>query len=159
MRLTGLLVGLLAIQACNRTPSPHVDAANPPARFAGMYHLDQDDATNLELRADGTFRWSLEACDLHAGDCGTWAAVGGGLELRPGNARSFSWVVGSSFANETLLLEIEPESTSDSLIISGRAGRNDVRQVWKRGRVCSVCGDQQPTGTRACTDPLAWTCP
>jgi hypothetical protein len=155
MRLSGLLLGLLAVQACKGT-------ASPLARFAGTYHLDRDDATNLELRADGTFRWSLEACDLHAGDCGTWAAVGSGFELRPGNGKSFSWVVGSSFANETSLLKIEPGSTPDRVIISGRAGQTDARQEWKRGRICPVCGSQLPlgpSGTRACTDPIPWNCP
>mgnify|MGYP003450011018 CR=1 FL=1 len=118
----------------------------------GLHHLpNRVDATNLELREDDAFRWSLAGCDTFGGGSGriehepqTIIA----LVPEPGRA-TFSWPgsIAVSLTNRVRLQVLEDHLTE--LRDNGEAG-----QSWLPGGVCAVCGGKLgPSGQEACEDP------
>jgi hypothetical protein len=53
-----------------------------------MYHLvDRVDATSLELKGDGTFRWLMQGCDFGYRESGRWIEESGSMfQLGPSGA-------------------------------------------------------------------------
>lgn len=124
----------------------------------GIWHRAQVDATNLEIKADGTFRWTIEGCDFGGGDCGVWKAhPEGGIVLRPAAGdTSFEWM-GSGFRDAASALRVT--RVGDTVVIRGTVGGEVRDQKWELGRVCAQCGGTLgPTGQNACDVPLPDVC-
>lgn len=126
--------------------------ATSSAAALGVHHLAGEvDSTNLELREDDTFRWSLMGCDTFGGASGrvlheTPSILT--LVPEPGQA-SFSWP--SNFtvsARERVLLQVSKDQLTETND-SGATG-----QSWSPGGVCAICGPFGPTGQKPCADPF-----
>jgi hypothetical protein len=138
------------------TATPATPAAPDPV--VGIYHLSQVDATNLELRADGTYRWTIEGCDFGGGQCGYWKkALSGEVMLSAGDA-DLEWSWDGSFKQKMRWLSVT--KTADGVRVVGETSSSQkVTQDWKTGRSCAVCGGNLgPTGQKECTEPLPEVC-
>ena len=127
------------------------------AAAIGIYHLDQVDATNLEIRADGAFQWTIEGCDFGGGQCGSWTEANGKLALS-GGPPGLEWSHDGSF--KARVTDIVVTKTGEDLLVSGltKDGRA-FTQTWKKGRSCAICGGQLgPTGQQECSTPLPREC-
>lgn len=123
----------------------------------GIYHLDQVDATNLEIRADGAFQWTIEGCDFGGGQCGAWTERNGKLVLS-GGPQGLEWTHAGSFKQRMQTVTVT--QSGDDVTVSGTTNDGEsFTQTWKKGRSCAVCGGQLgPTGQEACTVPLPQQC-
>jgi hypothetical protein len=111
----------------------------------GIFHTGLVDAENLELRPDGTFRWSLMACDGTDGRTGRWVAQGSTVMLLPDQA----------FANQ-----IGKRVTGMSVVHSD-AGL--ALRVWSDGSFrdeplapgggCAICCIYVPQRVESCDRP------
>ncbi len=143
---------------CPLPSCPCLVGITPRNDWAGTYHLpDQADASNLVLDADGTFRWTIEGCDLGGGDCGTWKRSQPHtivLQPSPGKA-SFQWSSGGGISPTTALNVSSNAGSADLVIEVPQKGEKPTVARWKPGRVCAVCGGGAgPTGQKACTDAV-----
>jgi hypothetical protein len=139
-------------------PSPSASSPfAPDTKLLSVYHLDQVDATNLELRPDGSFQWTIEGCDFGGGQCGGWAKQDDKLVLS-GGPPGLEWSYGGSFKQRVTALVATKKG--DDLVVSGlTASGESFTQLWKQGRSCALCGGQLgPTGQSACSDPLPKMC-
>ncbi|MBX3191064.1 MAG: hypothetical protein KF819_28970 [Labilithrix sp.] len=124
----------------------------------GIWHREQVDATNLEIKPDGTFLWSIEGCDFGGGGCGRWQADAEGIVLQPleGNV-SFEWSH-QGFKDRVRFIRIKREGETVAIrgmIVDGES----FTQTWKSGRSCAICGGSLgPTGQEACSTPLPAVC-
>lgn len=134
--------------------SPISPEAGP---LVGVYHLAQVDATNLEIRADGAFQWTIEGCDFGGGQCGSWTRQDGKLVLS-GGPPGLEWSYAGSFAAKLRALVVT--KNGDDLLVAGQTVDGEAfTQTWKKGRSCAVCGGQLgPTGQESCTTPLPKMC-
>lgn len=124
----------------------------------GTYHLDQVDATNLDLRADGTYQWSIEGCDFGGGQCGTWKQDDAGNLLLTGGSAEIVWTFEGSFKQPMRTLAVKKDG-EDVTVVGETKGGKQVSQKWKKGRRCAVCGGNVgPTGQEACDTPLPNVC-
>lgn len=165
------LVLVTALAACTGGATPIGDEPTSPAASAptestptapdpvvGVYHLSQVDATNLQLDADGTFRWTIEGCDFGGGQCGTWTKnASGEIMLSAGDAE-LEWSWDGSFRQGMRWLRVS--KTADGVHVEGETTSSEhVTQEWEAGRSCAVCGGNLgPTGQNECTDPLPDVC-
>lgn len=167
---SALLPVATALAACTGGATPIGDQASAPASapgdatpaapdpVVGVYHLSQVDATNLQLDADGTFRWTIEGCDYGGGQCGRWTKdAAGEIMLSAGDAE-LEWSWDGSFKQGMRWLRVS--KTSDGVHVEGETTSSEhVRQEWKAGRACAVCGGNLgPTGQSECNDPLPDVC-
>jgi hypothetical protein len=138
-------------------PSPAPSSASPDTTLLNVYHLDQVDATNLELRPDGSFQWTIEGCDFGGGQCGGWTKKNDAFVLS-GGPSGLEWSYGSSFKERVTALEAS--RAGDDLVVSGVTASGEAfTQTWKKGRSCALCGGTLgPTGQAACRDPLPSVC-
>jgi len=128
-----------------------------PDSFVGIYHLDQVDATNLELRADGLYQWSIEGCDFGGGQCGTWKADDeGNIVLESGSA-AVEWSYDGSFKQVVQTLTIK-KNGGDVTVLGVTDKGKSFEQSWKKGRSCAICGNVGPTGQEECSAPLPKVC-
>lgn len=129
-------------------------AAGPD--LTGVWHHAQIDATNLEIRSDGTFRWGIDGCDFLGGDTGVWRTVGVEVELAADAGRTtFAWVDDVSFANQVQWVRLSSPGEG-TLTISGSIDGKPFSQQWTRGGVCPTCGGELgPTSKpKLCSDPF-----
>lgn len=120
--------GVVLLAACRSSP-------NPNTAEIGTWHLPgRVDATNLEIRADGTFAWDIDGCDLYGGADGRWRNDAKGITLEPpAGARTLSWMDSGDRPPSTLRATKEDAR----LTVTGDDG---ARQTWEPGAVCPTCG-------------------
>jgi hypothetical protein len=150
----------LLLVACGGTTTPSESAPGSPeaeAPTVGVYHLDQVDATNLEIRADGAFQWTIEGCDFGGGQCGSWEKKDGKLVLS-GGPPGLEWSHDGSFKAKLRALVVTRDG--DDLLVAGQTETGEsFTQTWKKGRSCAICGGQLgPTGQELCDAPLPSKC-
>lgn len=128
------------------------------AELVGTYHLAQVDATNLDVRADGTYQWSIEGCDFGGGQCGTWKTnEEGALVLESGGA-DIEWSYGGSFRQVMQTLTVKKNGEDVTVFGVTKTGKS-FEQSWTKGRSCALCGGNLgPTGQEACLTPLPKVC-
>ena len=149
---------------------PQLGCRHATSALVGTYHLVDEHgggAHNLEIRADGTFVWSVEGCDFIGGDHGNWdRAPDGrdGIVLRP---RGIGWLVrdpspdfrweGSDGlpTHRTQRLVVRPGGTG-AVVVIGELDGATVDETWSPGRVCAPCASRhaKPGPTVACAHPL-----
>lgn len=153
-------------------PSSDSDPTNPSSRVpsdptgrntVGTWHLQQVDATNLEIKSDGTFRWSIEGCDFGGGDCGTWTLDPDGLGIRLNGTREggFTWSSDGSFKTPVTSLRVTRTNDASAVLVTdpNDASASKPSQRWESGRVCAICGGNLgPTGQQKCSEPLPDVC-
>lgn len=172
MKLSTALFSLcfVAVAACGGTTSdttsgssgssgstPTPSSPNGSA-VVGIYHLDQVDATNLEIRSDGSYQWSIEGCDFGGGQCGTWKSNAEGVLALESGSAPVEWSYGGSFRAELTRLAVKKDG-DDVLVLGETKDGKSFEQSWKKGRSCALCGGQLgPTGQEACSTPLPKIC-
>lgn len=148
MRRSGWMLASVLLSACATDPVTTGDAGGAlEAAPTGLFHLPMTvDATNLELLADNTFRWSISGCDFFGGDKGRVSVEADELVLLPAEgASTFLWNNGelSSRVSEVRL------EVSEGGLIDSQSG-----QSWVAGGVCSICGGGLgPSGQEPCGEP------
>lgn len=153
---------LLLAAACggstSATPAGSSGTATDAEALVGTYRLDQVDATNLEIRADGFYQWSIEGCDFGGGQCGTWKTdASGNVVLESGDA-DIEWSYGGSFKQIVRTIQLK-KSGDDVTVLGVTDTGKSFEQSWKKGRSCAVCGGNLgPTGQEACATPLPKIC-
>jgi hypothetical protein len=160
-----VLLPTLVLAACGgaaATPDSSSAPAPSSSPAPGIYHLDQVDATNLEIYPDGTYAWSIEGCDFGGGQCGAWKPNQvGNLVLSAGSA-DLEWSYGGSFRQK--LASAMVVKKGDDLEVVGETDDGErFTQTWRRGRSCAVCGDTAsgslgPVGQQECDEPLPSIC-
>jgi hypothetical protein len=142
--------------ASSETAGNAPNAPEPPDPVLGTYHLTQVDATNLQLTADGVYRWTIEGCDFGGGQCGHWTKNDKGEILLTAERLEWSW--DGSFKQSMRWLKVKP--TAEGVHIEGETDAYEhVEQDWAKGRSCAVCGGNLgPTGQKLCDAPLPDVC-
>lgn len=139
-----------------------------PLVTPGIYHLDiqSEYVANVEIHANGTFRWGAGGADVsYSGDGGRWEVSRDGLLLRPlGGDRSFVWItrLGPGGIAHDLYERVEVVSgmREGELIVSGVGERSGaMSDSWLVGGVCPVdrdgfCGPR----TGPCDAPYLGRC-
>lgn len=139
--------------------SPTKEGARPPAGVVGVFHLSRVDATNLEIRADGFYKWSIEGCDFGGGQCGYWKTGEGGKSIILDGGPATEWSHDGSFKARVTQLRVTPDGQGGVEVQGITTGAESFRQTWEGGRVCAVCGGSLgPTGQEACDAPLPDIC-
>jgi hypothetical protein len=154
----GRAAGATWVLAAPVEAPPPLDPKVADAPALGTYHLDQVDATNLDIRADGSYQWSIEGCDFGGGQCGTWKQNdAGNLVLESGSAE-IEWSYDGSFKQPLRTLSVKKNGEDVSVVGETKDGKT-FTQSWKKGRSCAVCGGNLgPTGQEACSTPLPKVC-
>jgi hypothetical protein len=113
------------------------------------------DATNLEIRADGTFVWDIDGCDFGGGGEGRWRTdpvvgpPGAFIFEPPRGQATFDWMDDVTFRLPVASLRVA--RNGDHLSVSGDDRGKPFTQTWDPGSVCPNCGGQLgPTGQRKC---------
>lgn len=137
-------------------PAPSPTSTGPAASggIVGVFHHGKLAATNLALRADGTFTWTMESsCGDLRGQCGTWEATSSGVVLAADDA--VRWIETGEPMKSVLVQE-----TREGVEVTGIA-RDGVtlHQSWPLGRMCPVCrGGPGPATEAKCEAPLPDVC-
>jgi hypothetical protein len=111
------------------------------ADLVGVYHLSGiDDATNLFIENDGSFRWEGDSCDSAGGDSGRLLIRMDSVVLIPANESDlfFPLVVLEGYSGPF------PERVSSvrvALLPTGEVVTSvgDASLTWVPGKVCSIC--------------------
>ena len=126
--------------------------------LVGTFHLDQVDATNLDVRADGTYQWSIEGCDFGGGQCGTWKVSDENTVVLESGSADVEWSYAGSFRQVVQTLKVK-KNGDDVTVLGVTKDGESFEQSWKKGRSCALCGGSLgPTGQEACTAPLPKIC-
>jgi hypothetical protein len=152
MRISSLALLSLLLACGDEVGAVRGEAALRQAGLqAGVYHLpERIDAADLQLNADGSFRWVVFGCDFGGGDLGRWRSGGDSLTLLPREGRGkLRWFGNAALAEvESVTLR----ASDDGLEVSV----GDELQTWRAGGLCAICGGGLgPTGVEACDDPFA----
>jgi hypothetical protein len=144
------------------TPTKEAAPSAPPSAptdLVGIYHLTQVDATNLELRADGTYTWTIEGCDFGGGQCGTWKAGLGGAVVLEADKDEMEWMHDGSFKRRVKTLRVEKDGAKGVTVQGITDDGEAFKQSWSAGRACAICGGNLgPTGQEECDAPLPDVC-
>src|SRR5260221_5075223 len=134
----------------------HADAAPASAAssLVGVYHHAQVDATNLDLRDDGTFVWTIAGCDFGGGGCGTWTDDGRGLTLTSSGGKPLMWSHDGSFQFAIDWAVVTKTDTGVSVTARPADGSADFTDTWSTGRVCPICTSGGPSGQKSCDAAL-----
>lgn len=162
MRALGVFLSLSLLVACggnttSSTTTTNADAAAPATAataLVGVYHHAQVDATNLDLRDDGTFVWTIAGCDFAGGGCGTWTDDGRALTLRSSNGKPLTWSHDGSFVFRIDWAVVTKTDDGASVTARPSDGSPDFTDTWKAGRVCPICSGGGPSGERECNEAL-----
>ncbi len=128
------------------------------AALVGTYHLSEVDATNLDVRSDGTYQWSIEGCDFGGGQCGTWTTKDEGTIVLESGGADIEWSYGGSFRQVVKTLTVK-KNGEDVTVVGVTSAGESFEQPWTKGRSCAVCGGSLgPTGQEACGTPLPKVC-
>jgi hypothetical protein len=135
-------------QKCT-SPLVEGDAAAEPydggQALVGTFHTGVGDAINLELRADGTFRWSIMACDASESVRGSWAADGSTVNLEPVEAFS------NRFGNPVTRMQVLRDVSHVTLRIWSNTSFSD--EPLSPGGVCAICCIYIPQHVEPCSRP------
>ncbi len=160
------LLGFCGLMACLDEPEQVVENSDVP----GVYNIvDVNDNSNLELRADGTFRTIEIGCDFEGSSSGLWAVDGDDIILTAAGEGEQSWAdgvcptacfswpyigpegEGLSAAVEEVRLVEQPDGSRTAVFY-------DLIQDWEiddqkvaAGGVCITCG----VGPAPCDDPFS----
>jgi hypothetical protein len=143
------------------TPMKEATPSSPvaPDSLVGTYHLTQVDATNLQIRADGTYTWTIEGCDFGGGQCGTWRSGLGGTVILEADKDEMEWTHDGSFKQRVQTLRVEKDGTKGVTVQGITSDGQAFRQSWSAGRACAICGGNLgPTGQETCDAPLPDVC-
>jgi hypothetical protein len=160
IKFSPVLLLMVSLGCSETNPGDTLQAASnlatPPVPL-GVYHLPNSrDATSLELKADGTFRWVTHGCDSGGGDQGEWTVEKDRLLLRPReDATELQWP-GEFALNSVSSVELRGAPSGDQGIVAGVVdeGRSGD-QGWLSGGACAICGGGRgPTGQRECENPF-----
>lgn len=128
--------------------------------WAGTYSLDSSvDAVNVVLEDDGTFHWTLDACDAQGGDCGEWRkSQPHVIVLLPAaGKKSFDWPSGEGVGEETRLLVTSLPGGGIS-VEHHEDGEKPTFRAWTPGHLCATCGGASGVTKSACTTPIERRC-
>ena len=123
----------------------------------GVFHHARLAATNLALRADGSFTWSTEKeCGEARGQCGTWtASKNGGVELLAAFQEPLRWI-----ETGEPMQRISVQETREGIAVTGvTIDGVTLHESWDVGRMCPVCrGGPGPAAQATCETPLPDVC-
>jgi hypothetical protein len=145
-----VLVGAVVVAACGKTgPSP-----GGAAQVAGVYHLlGAAQATNLELRDDGTFTLRADSCDSSGVlACGDWTAAGGRPHVVPRDG--LYWPTPNAFPSSVVRRVTMGVRDRELVVVGTSEWAGTFTQRWSPGRTCAVCGAHAPGVESPCGDPL-----
>lgn len=140
------------IPACSCVPvAPHDD-------WVGTYHRpDESNAVNLVLEGDGTFRWTIDGCDVTSGDCGQWRKSQPHTIVLLSSKPTFLWSERGG-TSEVSKLDVVGEPNGDLVIMMPSPGAKPTAQRWKRGRVCAACERGNAASHETCNAPVPARC-
>lgn len=127
--------------------------------WSGTYTLERSvDAINVTLEPDGTFHWTLEACDARTGDCGEWRkSQPHVIVLLPAAGRtSFTWPSDSGGDSRAQLLVTSPDGRALA-VEHPQNGEKPLVDRWTPGRTCATCSSSGITKS-ACNAPVERRC-
>jgi hypothetical protein len=145
-----VLVGAVVVAACGKTgPSPGEVAA-----VAGVYHLHgAAQATNLELRDDGTFTLRADSCDSSGVlACGEWTAAGGHPHVVPQDG--LYWPTPPAFPSSVVRRVTMGVRDRELVVVGTSEWAGTFTQRWLRGRMCAGCGAHASGVESPCADLL-----
>jgi hypothetical protein len=128
--------------------------------WSGTYSLDSAvDAINVVLEQDGTFHWTLDACDAQGGDCGEWRkSQPQTIVLIPTSGKtSFNWPTSSGVGEAQQLIVTSLPSGGIS-VEHPETGEKPTFTAWTPGRQCAACGGASGVTKSACNTPVERRC-
>jgi hypothetical protein len=146
---------------------PQTGCRRPTSPFVGTYHLVDEHrggAHNLQIKANGTFLWSVEGCDSIGGDNGYWEPTGDGIALRPRGtgwlvrdpSPDFRWEGADGLPTHRVRQLVVRAGADGSVIVSGDLEQAPIEERWIAGEVCAPCASRhaKPGPLVACSRPL-----
>lgn len=142
MRVAILAFGAMAVTSCSSGPNNGANDAGSgpdPAMFGVFHRPDSKGAYNIEIGADGTYRFVIDLCDSFGSGTGSWTWDGQRIHL-------------SSSSGSSATLRLADDGVR--LISDGLFSSSEGELSWSPGGVCAVCNPPE-TDKEPCQSPFA----